>query len=142
MTVQFRRIEGFDQLPAEHAQNIIYEQLLPACENAGILLYSYGNLAYEEAPEPSQKYRPLKENRELFNIARVQKAYQAIVAFEANNSMPGFCTLKEKVKDQIEGISIEGITTGDLVVALLLRGHIANFHSPKTMECDVKWVKP
>jgi hypothetical protein len=137
MTVQFRRIEGFDRLPAEHAQNIIYKDLLPACENAGILLSRYGNLACEGAPEPDQKYRPLKESRELFNIARVQQAYQAIVVFEANKSMPGFCSLKEKVNNQVEGI-----TTGDLVVALLLRGHIANFHSPKTMECDVKWVKP
>lgn len=136
MSVQFRRIDGFDRLPAEQAQNIIYGELLSACENAGILLYSYGNLAYEDAPEPDQKYRPLKENRDLFNIVRVQQAYQAIVVVEANNSMLGFCGLKEKVEGQIGGITI-----GDLIVALLIRGHSANFHNPKTMYCDVNWVR-
>ncbi len=138
MAVHFRRIDGFDQLPAEQAQNIIYGELLPACENAGILLSRYGNLAYEDfPPEIDQKYRLLKENRELFNLAQVQQAYQAIVVAEAKGSMPGFCSLKGKVAGQVQDI-----TTGDLVVALLMRGHSANFHNPKTMECDVNWANP
>ncbi len=133
MAVQFRQVVGFAQMDRYQAEHIIYGELLPACEKQGIVLSRYGNLAYTGAPALDPKYYQIKEKKELFNIERIQKACRDIDFVAQNDPLLGYHSLKTKVESQGEDI-----TTGDLVVALLVRGHLADFHLPRTMECDIR----
>lgn len=43
ITVSFRKINNFDELSEEAASEILYEELVPACEAKGVKLSFNGN---------------------------------------------------------------------------------------------------
>lgn len=45
VTISFRQVPNFDQKTAQEADDILYNQLIPACEKKGVLLASFGNHA-------------------------------------------------------------------------------------------------
>jgi hypothetical protein len=83
MAVQFKRIDGFDQLPLIQAECLIDEMLLKACDKEGIVLSKYGNLALNgEAAHCS--HQQLKGKGLFFNVEHVQTAYKIVMSIDTS----------------------------------------------------------
>jgi hypothetical protein len=132
MAVHFRPVET-QQLSPINLEKMIYEELLPACKKSGIILSRFGNQAYEGSdPSADPDYCRLVETRQLFNLARIQVIDCHLQDFLKDPELRGFEDLKARVQAQVPAAQ-----SGDLAVAVLLKGLSLNFHDPKTVECDL-----
>lgn len=144
--VTFHVIDNFNQLPLDEATNIIYDQLIPACEAQGVMLSAYGNHRARGALCNVEDYNQKKDARTLFDIARIQRAFASIPIIVQNVSQfkTGSYGLKHRVEEhpsQKGNGQIGYIANGDTIVAMLLHGYEARF-GKKTEEmavnCDFK----
>lgn len=126
--VYFRAIDNFDKLSEEAASEILYEELVPACEAKGIKLSSYGNHAAPRSLQSVKIYNQLKSSRSLFDVKRVQEAYSSISVITQNTYQ--YRTESYRLKHVFEDHPSQNcsyLSNGDLIAAMLVKGHQANF---------------
>lgn len=125
MTVSYRNVPGFHELPIQEATGLIYQELVPVCEAKGVLLSSYGNNSGLGSLKNVASYQQDKAARLLFDVPRVQKVFASIdnIAQPASTFRTGSYGLKHRVEER-QG---EYLTNGDLIVCMLLKGYQAKF---------------
>lgn len=117
MTIQFRPIPNFHQLPSEEASRILYQELLPACEAEGVKLAPEGHV-----PDGS-RYEQTKKTQTTFDIACVQRAFSAA----------DFIYQPAKKYRSIHKILFEMhpqggyVSGGEMIAAMILKGYTAKF---------------
>lgn len=111
----------------EAASRILYEEIIPACEAKGIKLSYYGNHASRETISSVEEYDRNKQDHRLFNVERIQRAFKCLddVISKATVQSVGSYGFKHVV-ERHQG---EYITNGDCIVAMLVKGYIADFGS-------------
>ncbi|KAG4072778.1 hypothetical protein HA402_005255 [Bradysia odoriphaga] len=140
-TITFRSVSDFNQLSLEEAINIIYEELIPACEEKGVLLSQYGNHAGGGTIVTLEEYERKRECRNLFDLKRIQKAFVEIDEIirptsDYKISSYGFKHIVEK-----HGFEPKYISNGDVIVTMLLKGYAARFgkrNEPIGVNCEFK----
>jgi len=110
----------FHTFSLEGAENIIYNQLVPACEAKGVMLSRYGNHASAKGVRNIEQYERLKEEHDLFNIEKVQAAF-ASINFVLRR------TAQYEVSSYYLGDVMGELDHGDLIAAMLLKGYSARF---------------
>lgn len=139
MTITFRKVQGFDSLSLEEARRLIYDEVLPVCEEKGVMLSASGNLRSE--------YESQKEAGTLFEIERVQKAYRAIPKFTlpaSKNSKVhshgsyGFKHIVEAYQKAEDPDQNPYLANGEGILAMLLLGYPAYFGSSPEVNCLFK----
>ncbi len=125
MTVSVKPVASFDQLSLEQAANVLYNNVIPACEAKGVKLSSYGNHAAQGSINSVEKYNERKAAHTLFNVARVQTAFGALDEMIQGRSQykSGSYGLKHRVEEHQK----DYITNGDLIAAMLVKGFQARF---------------
>lgn len=121
LIVSFPKIPNFDQLQISKAQEIIYNELVPACRSQRVILTVEGN--NRKCPNVCYQYE--KKNYTLLNVERIQKAFACLsqVVQRKDNK----CTGSYGLKHVVERFQGEYITNGDLIAVMLLSGFAANF---------------
>jgi len=138
-TVRFDKIDGFDEMDREEAEGVIYDILLPVCEKKGVVLTRNGNAGHAESSKSDalqaqfegfrsttyRTYTQLKEDRDIFDLERIQSAYTRISRdFEKKSK---YCWGSYGLKHRVERLQDQYLSNGDLIVAMLLCGHKARF---------------
>jgi hypothetical protein len=125
MSITFGPVPNFASLPLDEASNILYNQLVPACEARNILLSQYGNHTGLGSLITPIEYTWRKVSRALFDVGRVQRAFAYVsIHFQpAGQYKLGSYGLKHAVEDA-QG---EYLTNGDLIAAMLVSGFTARF---------------
>lgn len=139
MTIEFRRVDGFATMPAEEASAIIYDELLPVCEEKNVKLSEYGNHNAPGSVVPVREYESGKAAKKLFNIERIRRVIVELNRFikEKSTYSDSSYSLKHKIEDK-QG---EYLTNGDLIVAMLVSGYAARFakkDEPLDVNCFFK----
>lgn len=117
MTVQFRTVPNFHQLPVEQAHRILYEELLPACEEQGIKLAPEGHVP------GGNRYEETKNTQTTFDIARVQRAFTAVdFIYQPAEEYSHIC--KPLFERHPQGGYVGG---GEMIAAMILKGYTAKF---------------
>lgn len=141
-TVTFKEVPNFDRLSAQKAQNIIYDELIPACESQRVKLSARGNHAAKEAPWNGitvEEYDSNKTAHTLFDVARIQRAFAFLPTIVCGT--PEYKTGSFRMRDAIARYQNESITYGDTIAAMLLRGYSVRFGGPTepmTLSCSFK----
>jgi len=125
MSITFGAVENFHALPLAEATAIIYDQLIPICEKQKVKLSEYGNHNAWGSLVSVQKYEEKKAQKKLFDVPRIQSAFASIHEMIAVTSQ--YKTGSYGLKHVVERLQGEYITNGDLIVAMLMRGHTARF---------------
>lgn len=139
VTLSFRQISHFDQLPLPEAREIIYHDLIPYCETKGVFLSEYGNHAGGGSYTDMTTYYTKKATQQLFDVKRIQKAFAQIP--EMVKPITTYKFGSYGFKHIVERFQKEYITNGDLIVAMLFRGYIARFGKQTeylTVNCEFK----
>ncbi len=131
--VSLQEVSNFHNLSFQNAQDIIYKQLVPACEAKGIFLSSYGNHAGQNSLCKVEEYNLKKNQCNLFNVKRIQKAFNSMQALIQNTS--SYQTGSYGLKNVVEAHQKSSISNGDLIATMLLKGYSANFGSPAKVNC-------
>jgi len=128
MTVSFYPIPNFDQYTKPEAQNVIYNQLIPACEKAGVYLSQAGN---HNSHDPmhllhwiphTNHYWKMKEQRSLLDVDRIQRCVASLDLYvKPTKSFINSYALKHYVEE----LQKEYISDGDLTAAMLIKGYFA-----------------
>ena len=145
MTVKFTAVPNFSQLPAPQARDIVYNQLVPCCEAKGVHLSKYGNHASMRAlhsqnfPHAMAEYSHNKSTNSLFNVDRIQRAFDFI---RQNVSSTSKYQLRSySMKHDVEKRQNEYLSNGDLIAAMLMNGYSARFAKrgePLGVNCEFK----
>ncbi len=127
-TVSIEAVPDFDKLRLEEATNIVYEKIVPACEENRVLLSSNGNHNSTRSPE-IKEYNEMKADKKLFDeesIQRIQKIFpfiakhcQELSSYNEDNTSYG---LKHFLEE-----NAGYCTNGEFIVAMLLHGYSARF---------------
>lgn len=125
MTVSMNPVPNFNTLSVVDATDIIYTQLIPACEEIGIKLSQYGNHGGRGSLVKVDSYDAQKETRTLFDVPRIQRIFGQLEHLLAPTA--GFETNSYGLKHSVERIQKEYATNGDLIVAMLMKGYEARF---------------
>ena len=153
VTVAFREVAKFDQLTDDEAKHLIYDELIPVCERAGVKLSDYGNHLGIESLLSVEDYEVRKGEQQLFNVKRIKKAFQDLIVLLEDQTEPKdlsfsavviektdyFETSSQKLKTTLVSYFNPEIKKGDLVVAMLLKGFRAQFGSrgeSLQIDCD------
>jgi len=140
MSVQFHAVQGFDQLPINEVTAILYDELVPACEAKGVQLSQYGNHnGVGSLKNDPNEYDQKKQNNQLFEVAKVQEAYQIVQQRVANRST--YFVGSYGLKHQLEEIQGGYFSNGDTIAAMLLNGYTARFAKrgkPLGVNCQFK----
>jgi hypothetical protein len=139
MSVSINAVPNFDQLSVVNATNVLYDQVIPACEAKGIKLSKYGNHAGSGSLSSVEVYNKEKSDHELFNVPRIQNAFSALdqIVVATSQYKSGSYGLKHTVEEK-QG---EYITNGDLIAAMIVKGHTARFAksgTPLGVNCEFK----
>lgn len=137
--VQMSAVPNFDVLPPNQAEQVLYEQLVPACEAQGIKLSGYGNHATQQSLSSVAEYNKEKAEHKLFNVARIQKAFSQVHHMVVDRSQ--YKTDSYGFKHVVEKSQGEYITNGDAIAAMLLHGYEARFGKrgqPVGVNCEFK----
>lgn len=132
--VSFPAIPNFHQLSTKAAQDILYGQLIPACEAQKVKLSCYGNHAGAGTLKNVEEYDHDKAAHKLFNVERIKKAFASLDAIV--KSMSKYTIGSYGLKHTVENYQGEYITNGDLIAAMMLKGYEARF-GKKTESMDV-----
>ncbi len=105
MAVHFQRIDGFNLLPAQQAMDVVYGQLLHACQSQGIQTLNHH-----------------------YSIRRIQQAYASLdrLVQPCDQYKLHSGHLKRRCDYQTRVPHFD-VTHGELIVAMLLKGYAANF---------------
>lgn len=105
MAVKFRTIDGFNLLPTQQAMDIVYGQLLPACQSQGVQTLNH-----------------------RFSIRRIQKAYACLdrLVRPCDQYKLHSSHLRDRCEYQTRVPPFE-VTHSELIVAMLLKGYEASF---------------
>ena len=125
VTVSYPVVAGFDKLPTGEAEKILYNELVPACEKKGVKLSANGNNAAGTSICDVEKYTQEKAEHKLFNIERIQKAFASLD--EIIQPASYYKAHSYSLKHTVERYQKEYLTNGDLIAAMLLKGHQARF---------------
>ena len=125
MSITFGPVADFHTLATGEATNIIYGQLIPICEKKGIMLSRYGNHAGDGSISGIDRYVEQKAQKKLFDVPRIQKAFASLSDMMVVVSQ--YKTGSYGLKHIVERYQKEYITNGDLIVAMLMKGHMARF---------------
>jgi hypothetical protein len=114
---------------------VIYDHLIPHCEEKNIHLSSYGNCTGQGTLVPLENYNEEKQNKKLFNIMQIVKIQNSLhqVVQEGNQYKIGSYGLKHAV----EKCDIGYISNGDCIVAMILNGYSARFKKKGENQIDV-----
>ncbi len=132
-TVLIEAVPDFDKLRLEEATSIVYEKVVPACEENKVLLSFYGNHNSVGSISDIEEYNEMKADKKLFKseaIQRIQKMFPFIAqhcqersSYNEDNNSYGLKHILEK--------HIGYCTNGELIVAMLLHGYSARFGTDK-----------
>lgn len=139
MTVSMNPVPNFNTLSVADATDIIYTQLIPACEEKGVKLSGYGNHAGLGSLVAVAKYNAEKAARTLFDVTRIQKIFAQLDHLLAPTVH--FKRGSYGLKHFVEGIQKEYASNGDLIVAMLMKGYHARFAKkgePLNVNCEFK----
>jgi hypothetical protein len=147
MAITATRVENFNVLPIEEAEEIIYEALVPLCNASQVKLSSYGNHAGVNSNASVALYDTQKQEQKLFNVPLVQQVFEAIGKLNFVTSRRSSMSAS-----QIAGILVDqpGVpdedkengkySTGNVTAAMMLHGFPAHFvvrNQPK-VSCEFK----
>ena len=118
MSVTMRSVPNFDKLSIGVATDLIYQELLPACEAKGVRLIPEGHDVYN-----SGNYEQLKQDQTIFDVARVQRAFAA-VDFIYQPASRYQSIQKPLFECHPQGGYVSG---GELMAAMILKGYTARF---------------
>lgn len=127
MTISINTVINFDRLPVKAASRILYEEIIPACEEKGIKLSSYGNHSSRDSLASVETYYRDKHNHRLFDVERVQRAFKCLDEVTSNATVESVGSYG--FKHVVERHQGEYITNGDCIAAMLVKGYIADFGS-------------
>lgn len=129
--VSIRAFPKFDELPIDMASQIIYSQVVPACEEKKVRLSNRGNQTSLLTEGAVEIYNQKTHTDTLFNVERIQAAFAILddlflptVDFNTDSDSSDF-------RKDVERLQRESITNGDLIVALMLKGYSARFGTTK-----------
>lgn len=132
------RISGnCDHMTQDILQRIIYEELVPACEDTGVLLSYAGNHRGQDSLISEAIYRRDKMEKRLFDIASIQmilSQLDTIVTDHTEYEVDCY-KLEQIVGDQVG----KKVSTGDVIAAMLMKGFSASFgkiNESMTMRCE------
>lgn len=117
MTVIFRAVSNFDQIPESLASKILYQELLPVCEREGVYLAPEGHVA------DGHRYEEAKRNQQTFDVSRVQRAFAVVDQIYQPASQ-----YRDVSKRLFEIHPSGGYLSGaELMAAMMLKGYPARF---------------
>ena len=126
-TVKIPPYPNFDQLPIDVATQVIYTQVVPSCEAKKVRLSSEGNHTSPLCKEGVEVYDQKKQKYSLFNVERIQSVFailedlfQPTIEFNLSSDSSDF---RKSIEKKLE----EFISNGEVIVAMLLKGHTARF---------------
>lgn len=116
MTVEFRKVDGFNQMTTEQAHHVVHQELIPACAQKGVQLSGHGSL-------PSPLIQPL-----ALDIKKVQRAYALLdrIVKPCTQYQLQSSSLTHRVNKEIEDTQV---MEDELIAAMLLKGYPAIFGS-------------
>lgn len=126
-TVSFREVPDFAQLSLEEATRIVYDELIPACENKEVMLSGYGNHNATDSLCNLENYNTKKIRNSLFNVERIQKAFVSIPNIVQSHSQYRIGSYGLKHVVERDPSHNEYIPNGELIAAMLLKGYKARF---------------
>lgn len=125
--VSIDSVQNFHKLSIDDAEKVLYETVIPKCEEKGVKLSDYGNHAGSGSLCNIAEYSERKENKDLFSIKRVQQAFKELDSIITSAPDHDYLLNSYGLKHTIERVQSSYITNGDTIVALLLKGHSAVF---------------
>lgn len=140
MTITFSGYKRlFYAIPPDQAEDIVYNKLLPQCEAKGIYLSNYGNHAGTHSLFSIETYNQMKEQRQLFNIGKIQQIFEALPFIVQRSSR--FNLKSYDLADRVTSILDQRmeVADGDLMIAMLAQGHTARFgkrNEPQRIYCE------
>lgn len=129
--ITMSRVENFGTMRPEECKHVIYEQLIPICEAAGILLSGYGNHQSPQSMCGVEEYQRHKEHMTLFSIESVQKAFNTVRSFYANSEFYFSPATSTEMTQTYKTIARE-IKHGEFIVAMILQGFSAMFEGKES----------
>ncbi|MCF7806542.1 MAG: hypothetical protein K9M07_06140 [Simkaniaceae bacterium] len=126
-------IEGFASMSIEDATKNVYERVIMACEDKGVLLSNYGNHLGTGSIANRAAYVEARKTQSLFDIRRIQKAVGQVLTLFTPHSRYSDHLSSYALKHTVEKATGEYISNGDLIVAMLINGFDARF--AKRGEC-------
>ena len=129
--------DGFDQIVVQEAEEILYEVLIPQCEENGIMLSQYGNHAGKNSLKTIEEYNAEKEAHKLFNVETIQRIFTSLDSIvEEDGAEIGSYALKHRVEEH--PAYGEHTWNGELIAAMILRGHTAAFEDSVNCTFNVR----
>jgi len=126
VTISFGPVPNFSLKTVQEADDILYNQLIPACEAKGVMLASFGNHAgIGNLLCSVERYQGEKAEHKLFNVEKIQQAFSFLpkIIQATDDYESGSCKLKYALKV----CGQEDIDYGEVIAAMLLRGFEARF---------------
>lgn len=127
MAISISPIYNFDQIPLETATRVLYDNIVPKCEENNVKLSYYGNHTGIGISVPIGVYNEDKQAHRLFNVGKVQEAFKCldeVISSVSTESISSY-NLKQLIKKQLN----KDINNGDCIAAMLMKGYIADFRS-------------
>ena len=141
MTVSFKYQHLFYAMPPHQADSIIYNEMVPRCEENGIYISQYGNHSGENSLLSVEDYYKMKSEHKLFNITKIQKIFEELPYTVKMGSQFRITSydLSQHLTSKLQ--SSTEIADGDLIAAMLLQGYTARFGKKgqeNTVYCEFK----
>lgn len=114
MTVEFRKVDGFNHKTTEQARQVVDQELLPACAQQGVRLSGHGDL-------PTPLIQPL-----MLDIKRVQRVFALLdnIVKPCPQYQLSSYSLTHRVNIEIQDTQV---MEDELIAAMLLKGYTTNF---------------
>jgi hypothetical protein len=108
----------------EEFERAIYDYLVPACDREGVRLSREGNES-SKGLEHQDRYLEKRGDKDLFDVARVHRAYASIPEIMRHCSR--YKCSSDGLARRVGRIQKEDISEGDLIAAMIMRGFAARF---------------